>query len=69
MLVEDDVVYMDLYVIVEPNVNLLSLGRQIQQDVSRAINDMLGMHVGEINVHVQDVAVTSLKAPPDEENG
>ncbi len=61
MHVEDDVVYLDLHIIVEPNVNLLKLGRQIQHDTARAINDMLGMHVGEVNIHIEDVV-----APPGE---
>ena len=55
MRIEDDVVYLDLYINVEPNVNLLELGRQIQHEPARAINDMLGMHVGEVNIHIDDV--------------
>ncbi len=66
--VEDDIVYLDLYIIVEPNVNLLELGRQIQHDVARAINDMLGMHVGEVNIHIQDVVTPSLKNRLEEED-
>ncbi len=66
--VEDDIVYVDLYIIVEPNVNLLELGRQIQHDVARAINDMLGMHVGEVNIHIQDVVTPSLKNRLEEED-
>jgi uncharacterized alkaline shock family protein YloU len=65
--VEDDIVYVDLHIIVEPNVNLLELGRQIQHDVARAINDMLGMHVGEVNIHIQDVATPVSKERSDEE--
>jgi uncharacterized alkaline shock family protein YloU len=55
MRVEDDVVYLDLYINVEPDVNLLELGREIQQETARAISDMLGMHVGEVNIHIDDV--------------
>ncbi|MDH4208558.1 MAG: Asp23/Gls24 family envelope stress response protein [Anaerolineae bacterium] len=66
MEVEDDVVYLDLHVLVEPDVNLLELGRQIQHDTARAINDMLGMQVGEVNVHIEDVA-TSVTAEDAEE--
>jgi uncharacterized alkaline shock family protein YloU len=55
MRIEDDVVYLDLYINVQPNVNLLELGRQIQYETARAINDMLGMHVGEVNIHIDDV--------------
>jgi uncharacterized alkaline shock family protein YloU len=54
--VEDDVVYIDLHIIAEPNVNLLRLGQQIQHEVARAIDHMLAMHVGEVNIHIQDVA-------------
>ena len=64
--VEDDVVYLDLFVVVEPGVNLLDLGREIQHETSRAINDMLGMHVGEVNVHIQDVAAPAADSQPEE---
>lgn len=67
--VEDDIVYIDLHIIVEPNVNLLELGRQIQHDVTRAINDMLGMHVAEVNIHIQDVVAPALKKQAEEEAG
>jgi uncharacterized alkaline shock family protein YloU len=67
MRVEDDVVYLDLHIVVEPNVNLLELGRDIQQETARAINDMLGMHVGEVNVHIDDVIVAGADTPPHEE--
>ena len=66
--VEDDIVYLDLYIVVEPNVNLLKLGRRIQHDVTRAINDMLGMHVSEVNIHIQDVMAPSLQRRPEEES-
>lgn len=65
--VEDDIVYIDLYIIAEPNVNLLELGRQIQHDVARAIHHMLGMHVGEVNIHVQDVIPPSMERQAKEE--
>jgi uncharacterized alkaline shock family protein YloU len=48
-------VSVDLYVITEPNVNMLQLGRRIQTEVTRAIEEMLGMDVKEINVHIEDV--------------
>lgn len=68
MRVEDDVVYLDLHIIVEPNVNLLELGRQIQQETGRAINDMLGMQVGEVNVHIEDVVTTTGEQQPREDS-
>lgn len=53
--VEDDTVSADLHIIVEPNVNLLRLGRQIQAEVTKAINDIVGMPVKEVNIFIQDV--------------
>jgi uncharacterized alkaline shock family protein YloU len=53
--VEDDTVYIHLYVILNQDVNIREVGHKIQTDVSRAIIDMIGMQVGSINVHVDDI--------------
>jgi uncharacterized alkaline shock family protein YloU len=53
--VVDDLVYTDLYVILEPDVNIRDVGRNIQNAVARAITDMIGMQVGIVNVHVEDI--------------
>lgn len=53
--VEDDTVYADLYVILEGDVNIRDVSKCIQSDVSRAISEMVGMQVGKVNVHVEDV--------------
>lgn len=52
---EDDRVYADLYVILQAEVNVREVSRQIQQHVSRAITDMVGMTIGRVNVHVEDI--------------
>lgn len=53
--VQDDMVFVDLYVILTSGVNIREVCRQIQADVARAITEMVGMQVGRINVHVEDV--------------
>lgn len=53
--VENDTVYADIYVILDSEVNIREVGRNIQTAVARAITDMIGMQVGLINVHVEDV--------------
>lgn len=53
--VEDDTVSVDLYIVVEQDVNVLKLSQEIQAEVSRAIHDMVGMDVKEVNIHIQDV--------------
>jgi uncharacterized alkaline shock family protein YloU len=54
-----DRVRVRLYVVTEPRVNMLSVGRQIQTEVARAIQDMIGMEVESVDVHIEDVALSS----------
>jgi len=53
--VVDNLVYTDLYVILESDVNIREVGRNIQIAVARAITEMIGMQVGDVNVHVEDI--------------
>jgi len=53
--VEDNVVYTDLYVVLKKDVNVREICRAIQNQVSRSINEMVGMEVGRVNVHVEDI--------------
>ncbi len=55
----DRTVAVDVYLIAERDVDLLQMGRQVQHDVTRAIEDIVGMSVREVNVHIEDV-VTQL---------
>ena len=60
--VEDNTVSADLYIVVEQDVNMLKVSQEIQTEVSRAIHDMVGMEVKEVNIHIQDVEI-----PPEED--
>ena len=53
--VEDGAVTIDIHIVAISSVNLYALGMEIQTLVSRAIQDMVGMPVLAVNVHVQDV--------------
>ena len=55
--VDGDIVRVELYVITDTNVNMLSVGRQVQAEVTRAIQDIVGLQVGSVDVHIEDVAV------------
>ena len=55
----EDSVRVKLYVVTEPHANMLSVGRQIQAEVTRAIQDMIGMRVQSVDVHIEDVAYPS----------
>ena len=54
--VRDDVVAIDLYLIADPDVNLVAVGVAVQEAVGQAVDHILGMRASEINVYVQDVS-------------
>ena len=55
MEVRNDAVYADIYIAVRPNLNLRDLSRNVQRSINRAIEEMVGMQVGRINVHIEDI--------------
>ncbi len=59
--VDNDAVYADLYVILERNFNVRDVAHKIQANVSRAISEMVGMDVGKINIHIEDIETNSIE--------
>jgi len=55
LIVEDNMVYVDLYVILMKNVNVRDVSRAIQNKVARAISEMVGLEVGKVNIHIEDI--------------
>jgi uncharacterized alkaline shock family protein YloU len=53
--IQDDTVYCDLYLILKPDINVRDVSHIIQQKVSRAISEMVGMQVGRVNIHIEDI--------------
>ncbi len=54
--IDGDRVYVKIYVMTEPGVNLLGIGRKIRNEVTRALENMVGVEVEAIDVHIEDVA-------------
>jgi uncharacterized alkaline shock family protein YloU len=53
--VVDDVVHADIYVVLKNDVNVRDVSHNIQHEVSRAISEMVGMSVGRVNIHIEDI--------------
>ena len=53
--VVDDVVYADVYAVIKSDYNAREVSHQIQSLVARAISEMVGMEVGKVNVHIEDI--------------
>ncbi|MBI5963501.1 MAG: Asp23/Gls24 family envelope stress response protein [Chloroflexi bacterium] len=52
---EDNVVFADLHLVLQENVNIREVSRNVQQNVARAIQEMVGMDVGHVNIHIEDI--------------
>lgn len=55
--VEGNSVAVDVHLVAKANVNLLTLGRRLQSAIARAISDMVGLVVREVNIFIEDVEI------------
>lgn len=53
--VENNTVYAELYLILHKDADLYKTSQTVQRKVSRAITEMVGMDVGQINIHIEDI--------------
>jgi uncharacterized alkaline shock family protein YloU len=51
----ENAVYADLHLILKEDLNIREVSRNIQQNVARAIQEMVGMDVGHVNIHIEDI--------------
>lgn len=52
---EDNTAFVDLHLILLENVNIREVSRNVQQNVARALQEMVGMEVGLVNIHIEDI--------------
>jgi uncharacterized alkaline shock family protein YloU len=64
--VADNRVTVNVHLTARRGVDLLQLGRNLQNQITRAVQEIVGMEVREVNIHVDDIA-TELAADPDTE--
>ncbi|HUH98056.1 MAG TPA: Asp23/Gls24 family envelope stress response protein [Anaerolineales bacterium] len=53
--IHENMVMADLFLIVKEEVNIREVGRNVQQQVTRAIREMTGMDVGQVDIHIEDI--------------
>jgi uncharacterized alkaline shock family protein YloU len=51
----DDKIKFDIYVIMNPHVNIMETSQRLQTAVIEAIDTMVGIPVNAVNIHVEDV--------------
>ena len=63
----DDTVSADLYIVVEENYNVREVARQVQNEVARAIRDLIGLEVGRLDIHLEDIDLGPAGTPAAED--
>jgi uncharacterized alkaline shock family protein YloU len=53
--VEDNVVMAELYLILKQDVNIREVSRNVQRQVARALHEMIGMDIGSIVIHIENI--------------
>jgi uncharacterized alkaline shock family protein YloU len=53
--IEEDIVYADIYLVLKEDVNIREVSRNVQRQVTRAIQEMVGMDVGRVDIHIEDI--------------
>lgn len=53
--VEDNIVDADIYVVLKRNFNVVDVSHKIQSQIARSISEMVGMDIGRINIHIEDI--------------
>ena len=62
--VEENVIFANLYLILKPDVNIREVSREVQQHVARALQEMVGMDIGEIEIHIEDIDYQEKEVKP-----
>lgn len=52
---EENAVFVEVFLILKQDVNIREVSRNVQQNVARAIQEMVGMDVGHVNIHIEDI--------------
>jgi uncharacterized alkaline shock family protein YloU len=65
--VSENRVAVDVYLIARRGFDLFLIGQQLQKEVTRAIEDIVGMEVEKVNVHIEDIATELGERPPKKE--
>jgi len=53
--VEDNTIYIELHLILDEDVNIREVSRNVQQNVARAVQEMVGMDVGYVNINIENI--------------
>lgn len=53
--VKDNTVFADMFLILKQDINIREVSRNVQHQVARAIQEMVGMEIGQVDIHIEDI--------------
>lgn len=53
--VENNTVDVDLYLVLKSGSNLYKTSEKVQNKVARTITEMVGMEIGHVNIHIEEI--------------
>ena len=59
---QDNTVFVDLFMALKQDVNIREVSRNVQQQVTRAIQEMVGMDVVQLDVHIENIEYEGAEA-------
>lgn len=62
LIVQDELVSGDMYLMIKSGVNVRDVCREVQQQVARALQEMAGMTLARLDIHVEDIAYEGAEA-------
>jgi uncharacterized alkaline shock family protein YloU len=61
--IDDNSVSVELHLILEQDTNVREVSRKVQMEVARAIEELVGMQVEHIDVHIEDIRFEDMPSP------
>ena len=55
--IKDDQIFADLYIVIKGNENVRLVAEAVQKRVSRAISEMIGMEIAQLDIHVTNIDI------------
>lgn len=55
--IENNTVSADLHLVMEHGVDVLAVSREVQREVARAMEEMVGMQVERVDVHIEEIEI------------
>ena len=52
---DGNTVFADVHLILKQDVNIREVSRNVQRQVTRTFSEMVGMDVGFVNIHIEDI--------------